>query len=225
MKRQVKTSNIMKKIISVFLILTSLFLLFSCSDEEDRAYDEVVVTEKAKSLIRRAEKLNYILWGEGIRYIEDDSNSAGVYYPADSLHLDELGFKDLAEIKDAAADIYSSKYYKQIENSVFSSKVGNYDIAGFVRYYDDIGILMVYSEYSPLLIDEVKYLYDTVRAVCSEGQRVKIEVTVEITKAAEKEGEEEKKQTRPITFYIVEEGGKWKIDSPTYASYRSDLEK
>lgn len=215
----------MKKFISLFLILTSLFLLFSCSDEENRAYDEIVVTEKAKSLIRKTEKLNFIFWGEGIRYIEDDSNSSGVYYPADSLHLDELGFDDLAEIKESAATVYSSKYYNQIENSVFSSKVGNLDMAGLVRYYDDLGILMVYSEYTPLLNDEVKYLYDTVRALGSEGQRVKIEVTVEITRAAEKEGEEPKKQIRPISFYIVEEGGKWKVDSPTYASYRSDLDK
>jgi len=213
----------MKKIISLILIISSLFVFAACDDGGDRTYNEQEVIAAAKNLIRQSEEYNDIFWGEGIRYVEDDNYSSGIYYPADPIHLNELGFKKVSDITDGMKKVYSEKYSKQITDSVFSSKVGNTNMAGFVRYYQDNDLFMVYSEYTPLLVDEVEYLYDTVKVLGSDGALVNIEITVKITKASNDEAEEAKIQERSIKISLIEEEGSWRIDSPTYARYREDL--
>ena len=73
----------MKRIISLILILTTLFAVTSCEEKGNRDYDEIEVVAAARNLIYKAAKLNDILWGEGFYYIEDSEYAIGSYAPAD----------------------------------------------------------------------------------------------------------------------------------------------
>ena len=204
----------MKKLIALLLIITSLFFIVSCGDE-NRKYNEEEVIEAAERLIPKSKKLNDIFWGYGIRYIEDDNYKNGVYYPADQLHLTELGYDSVDEIISAMTKVYSISYARSIASAVFSSTVGTTGSVGLVRYYQEKDILMVYGEYNQFLYDDVNYLTDSIKVLGSKGKRVQVEISVEITDSDTKEA-----QTREIKFYLVEEADGWRIDSPTYASYQ-----
>ena len=68
-----------------------------------------------------------------------------------------------------------------------------------------------------LLKDNVTYDYMTLKVVGSEGEYVKVSITVTV------ENSDKKVQTKDIEIKLLEENGKWKIDSPTYARYVEGL--
>ena len=192
----------MKKIISVILILVSLLLLASCSKKAN--YDEAEVKEAAVDLIKRAEVYNDIFWGNGIPY-EEGGYSKGIYYAADVTYLHKMGFLKLDDIYIKAANVYSADYLQSIYVGMNTS--------GNVRYYEETEYIMVNSKAEPLLKDEVKYLYDTIEVVDSDGDTVTIKITVKVTRGGDT-------QTRDKEIDLVKEGGRWLIDSPTYTTYR-----
>ena len=71
---------------------------------------------------------------------------------------------------------------------------------------------MVYSKYEPFLKDGVEYLYDTLKVLYSDSERIYVEIEALVTR-------EEKTQTRTIKIGLVEENGEYKIDTPTYLTY------
>lgn len=201
----------MKKIISVFLIALTLLLLPSCDKDID--YDEAEVKAAAVSLIKESEIYNDIFWGDGIRYLEDNNYRNGNYYAADIAALDELGFKKIEDIYSGAAKVFSSEYLEDILVGVFGIKNGEFFNNGLVRYYQETEYIMVYANYKPLLVDEVKYLYDTVEVLGADGDVVSVKITVKVTRG-------EDTQTRDKTIDLVKEGDRWLLDSPTYTSFR-----
>jgi hypothetical protein len=90
----------------------------------------------------------------------------------------------------------------------------------YARYYQKTNALdgsdeciMVYKLAEVYLTDETEYLYDTLRAVGSEGESVLIEVDVKVTNS---EGEE---QIQTLKFTLLEESNGWRINSPTYVKF------
>lgn len=205
----------MKKIISVILIAVSLLLLPSCSS--NISYDEAEVIAAAKDLIKKAEKYNDIFWGDGIPYLEDNNYRNGNYYAADIISLDDMGISRIDDLYLNAAKIYSEDYLEDILISVFGISGGEYYNNGLVRYYQETEYIMVNSAYSPLLVDEVEYLYDTIEVLGSDSDTVFIKIMIKVTRV---EGDEVLTQTREKEIDLVKEDGKWLIDSPTYANYR-----
>ena len=205
----------MKKIISVILIAVSLLLLPSCSS--NISYDEAEVIAAAKDLIKKAEKYNDIFWGDGIPYLEDNNYRNGNYYAADIISLDDMGISRIDDLYLNAAKIYSEDYLEDILISVFGISGGEYYNNGLVRYYQETEYIMVNSAYSPLLVDEVEYLYNTLEVVGSDSDTVFIKIMIKVTRV---EGEEVLTQTREKEIDLVKENGIWLLDSPTYANYR-----
>ena len=202
----------MKKVISFILIISSL-LLISCGAPKNRSYDEAEVISKSKILIMQSALLNEIFWGEGIPYDPDDNYKNGQYYPADLGFLIGFGADTIDEIMEMTRAVFSKSYSESIYGSVLSAKTGDFGMAGYTRYYQGEDFIMVYSKYKPLLVDEVEYLFDGLSVTGSKGEIVTVKIPIKVTRG-------EDSQTREIEIDLVEEEGGWRIDSPTYASYR-----
>ena len=203
----------MKKVVSLILAAVLILALASCGGEKNRTYDEAEVKTAAERLIKKTELLNKILWGEGIPYIDEAIYASGKYYAADPIYLYNHGFMILDDIIEECEQVFSTSYLVSIRTSVFSSSAGDYGMAGYTRYYQGSENIMVYTDYIPLLTDTVEYDYENINVKGSVGEKVSVEIPVKVTRG-------DLSQERIITISLVEEDDGWKIDSPTYASYR-----
>ena len=203
----------MKRTLSAILILTLIVSLLSCG-EKDRDYDEYDVKIAAETLIKKSRSLNEVYWGRGIGYYEDDNYADGYYLPADPVSLYELGFETLDQLKEKTGEVFSKKYCEAIFDSTF---VSDADAGTFVtkRYYQGIDCIMVYSKANVFLTDKVTYLYDTITVTGSSGETVFVKIKVKVERG-------ELSQERDIEIGLVEEEAGWRIDTPTYASYRQE---
>ncbi len=201
----------MKKILYLVIIIATLFTAVSCGGEKNRAYDEAVVKSSAVTLIEKAATINTIIWGRGVGYVEDPRYQSGVYFPADPASQREFGIETFSDIIAKCEEAFSTSYVKYIKESVLTSKI---EEGGrlYTRYYQGDEVLMVYSEYEPLLKDTVEYLYDTVEVLGSKGKIVTIKIQIKVTRG-------EASQNRWLEIDLVEEENGWRIDSPTYANY------
>ena len=98
----------MKKLLSLIVILSSLFTLASCGN---RKYDEAEVKAAAEELILSSEMLNEIFWGKGIAHYEDTNTSNGYYFEASYSALREYGFYTIAEMETLTRATFSSVYF------------------------------------------------------------------------------------------------------------------
>lgn len=206
----------------LLIIIVILTLNFTVSCTKNRKYDEAEVTLAAKELLKKSEKLNYIYYGYGIEYEMNESEANGAYYRADSLSLERLGIQTVADIENLTYETYTSA----LSQTVISTKLngGSLDeestVMNYARYYQKTNALdgsdeciMVYKLAEIYLTDETEYLYDTLRAVGSEGESVLIEVDVKVTNS------EGKEQIQTLKFTLLEENNGWRINSPTYVKF------
>ena len=203
----------MKKAVSLILAAALILILASCGGDNNRSYDEEEVKIAAERLIKKTELLNKILWGEGIPYVDEDTYASGQYYPADPMYLYERGFLTVDDIIEECEEVFSTDYLISIRTSIFSSSAGDYGMTGYTRYYQGSETIMVYKKYKPLLTDTVEYDYTGLAVAGSLGEKVNVEIPVKVTRG-------DLSQERVIKISLVEEEDGWRIDSPTYASYR-----
>lgn len=209
MKRQ-----FVKRIFSTLLILALLLTsLSSCN----RSYDEEEVIAAAKELLKSAEMLNCVYYGEGISYYDTDE-AVGIYKEAQSAHLDELGFHSIDELKELTEKTFSKEYSEIMYSSVLDTLRDGENIAGYKRYYDGTNengekIFMVNTAYKPLFKSNIVYNYDSIKV-----DRVKKEKIFLIVNAvvSDKEGHE---RSVDITITLIEEESGWRIDNPVWANY------
>ena len=96
-----------RKLISLTLAVLMLFSLLSLT-ACNRRYDEEEVLAAAKDLLKRAEMLNEVYYGSGIKYF-DSEDKVGLYYcKADKMHLGELGFSTIEELKKITEQTFSA---------------------------------------------------------------------------------------------------------------------
>ena len=120
------------KIIALLLIISVLPLtLASC----DRKYDEAEVTAAAKALILASAELNEIYYGGGIRYLENSPNNISLYCEADPSHLDELGFRTIAELKAKTREVFSEAHANTMFSGTFSGTFTQSGASNMSRYY------------------------------------------------------------------------------------------
>ena len=213
----------MKRIISLILILATLLTVSACG-ENNRDYDEAEVIAAAEKLIYKAVKLNDILWGEGFYFDEDSSYTNGDYSPA-------VPYADYTKLDDLISDcakVFSSSYMQIIENTVFSSHFGDTGVNSYARYYQESSTdpIMVKRDYDRLLKAKNEFLYSTLEVLRSEGDIVIVKIKVKIT--YEEKDELGKvintlTQEREREIELVEEADGWRIYSPCYSNYISNL--
>ena len=203
----------MKKILCCILLLSLTLSIISCG-KKNREYDEYEVKTAAEILIRKSKTLNDVYWGAGIGYYEDDNYSDGYYYPADPMSLGNLGFETIEELKEKTEKVFSKEYCLSIyESSIVSDS--DTDTSFRKRYYQGLECIMVYSKATAFLIDKVTYLYDTIEVTGSDEKTVFVNISVTV----ERDG---KTQERVIEVGLVEEADGWRIDTPTYVSYKTE---
>ena len=213
-----------KRFLSLVLVLASIFTLFACEKEKNREYDRDVVLSEAKKLIREADTLNFIYYGEGIKYSEKEEDSNGAYYKADFNHLCELGFKTIDELKEKTYATYTKAYSEIIISTKLASVVDTDGIQGYARYYQSYldkekknpDSIMVYSKAVALLTDEVEYLYDTLDVSEVRGEVIYITLNVNVKRG-------DKTQSRVMKISLIEEESGFRLDSPTYIVFDEEL--
>ncbi len=216
-----KIHNI-KKILALLIALSTLFAVFSMTSC-DRKYDEQEVKEAAEKLLKNAEILNIVYYGDGIRYIENaDETYVSVYREADESHLGLLGFSDIDGLKTLTTETFTQQYANALISNILgvmkysdiSSRYGRY----YQEYDDESGLptkIMVNSNVDDYKIMNcsLEYDYNSLQIIDSEGEKVNAAIEVTLT------NENGKTQYTTIDFVLVEEVGGWKIDGPVFANY------
>ena len=211
-------------ILLTLVVIIALFSLIGC--EKDREYDEAEVLSAAKTLIEKSKTVNEIFYGKGIAYIDDKSYANGNYYMADPLSTDSFGVNTVDDMKALVRECFSLDYSNLVINTTLSSVSDDSGIQGLARYYQKVNSLddtpeciMVLKDPDRIMLkDDVTYHYDTLSVIGSEGQHVKVSISVTVT------GDGDKTQNKVIEIKLIEEDGGWRIDSPTYARYTENYE-
>lgn len=209
-------------LILAVLMLLSVLTLTSCN----RKYDEEEVLEAARTLLKEAEVLNKIYYGSGIEYFDSEDEQIGYYRKANPMHLEELGFSTIDELKKKTEQTFSAKYSETVYSTILSSMNDGDGIVSLARYYqaydEETGQpthIMVYSKFSLMLKSDIVYDYSTLTVVGSKKE--KVEVTVEAT-LTNSEGQSQK---TTISIMLVEEENGWRINNPTYANYNAYMDR
>ena len=206
----------MKKIVSLILCTVILLSLVSCGEESIK-YDEAEVLVAARELIGKSGNLNTLFWGEGIEYVEDDLYKNGYYYPANPLSLYKYGIYTVEDMREMAREVFSVAYCESIFSSVLSATGDEDVIVGYTRYYQGSYSVMVYSLAKVLLTDEVEYLTDTLKVVGADEKMVYVTLKATVTR-------DDVSQTRELKVGFVYENETWKINTPTYMTFREDAD-
>ena len=209
MKRQ----NI-KRICSALLLAV---LLITTTASCNRSYDEEEVISAAGELLRSAEILNYVYYGEGIKYYDTDE-SIGVYKEAQSSHLDELGFHSIEELKTLTEKTFSKEYSAIMYSSVLDTMRDGENIVGYKRYYDNINesgknVFMVNTAYQPLFKSTIVYNYDSIEVDRVKKEKVFLKVSATVINS------EGQSREVDIAITLIEEEAGWRIDNPVWANY------
>jgi hypothetical protein len=205
-------------IILVLILIVSALNLSSCN--KNRKYDEVEVVAAAKELLKKAEALNFIYYGSGIRY-HDGNESNGNYHRANSDHLVELGFSSINELKALTEKTFSQAYSQRLYSTILSALRDDATLVSSARYYQEVNketgetYIMVNSNFEPMFKDTIVYDYESMKAEKSVREKVYIKVNATVTNM---DGES---QNITLTINLVEEEDGWKIDNPTYANYNA----
>ena len=127
-----KIVNVTLHILLIFAILITSIGLYSC----DRKYDEAEVKESLTELLSKIGVLNTVYYGNGIDHYSSNE-SEGIYHEANFLHLNQLGFTTVAELKMLTKQVFTEKF-SSIRPSpyltIMSASMGAPADASFVKY-------------------------------------------------------------------------------------------
>lgn len=208
----------MKRLITLFIVITLVFLLCFGLVSCDRKYNEEEVLSAARILIEKSMVLNEIYWGKGIPF---EPTVISLYSEANLFALYELGFYTLDELKIKTHEVFTNAYCENIFESSFESETELETHRFFHRYYQKYAdenktepvSIMVYSKFENLLPDKVEYLYDTLKVSHVERDTVYVSIMAIVTR------DEKSVQIKQNVIALKEEENGWRIDSPTYLKY------
>ena len=208
------------KIVALVLIMATLPLcLASC----DRSYDEAEVKAAATALIKASAQLNEIYYGKGIRYLEYSENNVSLYCEADPTHLEELGFRTVAELKAKTKEVFSTAHAESMFASTLKG-TGTSQMSRYYQQYDDNKAdrkplyIMVHKEYKPLMNGEMVYDFNTLKIIDSEGEYVNATIDATVVYG-------EKTQTHTLNLRLIEEESGWRLACTTFAKYYDGMDK
>lgn len=196
----------------ILLLLLSLMLLVgtatACSSEKPLEITEEEALRVLKDLVPRSYDLNVIFFGEGLpaEGVPETKPTTVVYLPVAA----ESPYAKIAEIKAAAANIYSSRYLNGVYVAAFEGVVAE-STDGLL----DTNVSPRYTEYGgKLYVDvsaEAKDIRGKLEVVSATvGRCTPQYVTTRVT-CLEEDGD-----TVEVTILLTLENGVWLLDSPTY---------
>ena len=214
-----------KKVILLTLVVIIALLSVTGCNKKDREYDETEVINAARGLIEKSAVVNELFYGKGLVILDDKNYANGNYYMADPLSVEMYGISTVEDMKELARECFTVSYSNNLIDTVFSSVSDDSGIQGLARYYQKMSSLddtpeciMVLNDPDRVFLkDTVTYDYTSVRVLGSEGEYVKVSVSVTVENA------DKKVQTKTVEIKLIEENGVWKIDTPTYARYTEDI--
>ncbi len=209
----------MKKVLIILITAICILSASSCGNEPpvvNREYDEKEVEAAARQLIMQSLSLNEIYWGDGIAHSEDRNTADGIYYMA--VILPDTGFSTLDELRALTEETFSKGFTEQIYSTPIF--IGSSDTT-MCRYYQKYSAadgttpeaIMVNTEWKPLIVDDVTYDFESVKAKGSVGEKVYVTISCTVTRAGYEP------QKRVLEVALIEEEGGWRLDSPTYLNY------
>ena len=212
----------MRRIISLFLFFTLLFSVLSLSScgVENREYDSAIVLSEAERLIKKTEKLNVILWGKGLNYIEDLNYSDGIYYMANPIDTRDYGIETIDDLLLLMHETFSQGYCSIVNETVFTGLKGDTGVNSYSRYYQKYSVLdsdepeciMVNSQYYFPFYSEIEYMYDTLYDIGAEGEVIYVGIKAKVSKDG-------KSQIKHLKIGLIEESDGFKVETHTFANY------
>lgn len=211
-----------RRIIALLIALATLFTLSlsltSC--KKNREYDETEVVEAAKELLPKAALLYSVYYGNGIRYIPSGFTD-GDYCQADDLHLYELGFTTVEELKAKSYEVFSLSYcenifatYLETAMSEDGTKVvhpARFTMNGTNEY---MLVNKNYERYAYVIYeDRMGYDLGSVKALGSTKDYVNMSVVATVS------NEEGATRSCELKFNLYEEQSGWRIAGPCFANY------
>ena len=210
----------MKRIFSALTVLLLIFTLAFSMTSCDRDYDEAEVVAAAKLLLKKAEPLNEIYYGKGLRCDELSVESVGSF----KLVLDEelvlYGIKTIDDLKRMTREVFTMSCSEMIFNTRLDPI---YDVNGNIIYQaryiehspgaDNEKFIYVDPNYTVSMTDTVEYYYDTVKVLDVEDLFLYMSVNAKIT------NENGESRERVIEFTMLEESSGWRLDTFTYAVF------
>lgn len=210
-------------LIAVSVLIVIGIVLAVCLAPRNRKYDEAEVKAAATALIKASVMLNDIYYGKGIRYLEYSENNVSPYCEADPTHLEELGFRTIAELKAKTKEVFSTAHAESMFASTFKG-MGTSQMSRYYQHYDDNKAdkkplyIMVYKEYEPLMNGEMVYDFNTLKVIDSKGEYVNATIDATVVYG-------EKTQTHTLNLILIEEESGWRLACTTFAKYYEGMDK
>lgn len=179
----------LKSLIAVILIAVISLSLVSC----EKKVDENEAKELVKNLVSESYDLNEILYGEGLSYLEYESQDK--YAPVEPNEK----YLTLFSLKEKMREVYSSSYATSLIDYLFTYHPPVYGEGIFPRYEERGGYIVVLKDYEPKDITE--YNYDTIEI--KRIKRKEIKATVMST------------ENEAVEIVLVKESDGWRLDSAT----------
>ena len=238
-KEKMPLSGIIKRILFIALVLAFVGIIVwvivagnnkgdGANEVSNREYDEAEVSLAAKALLEKSILINEIFWYDGIPTTD---NTEGItlksYKRADKDYLESKGITVFEDIKNLTRGVFSESKSEDVFR-LFLAGSNDSSFTG-VSYYipeylintetgerEEVGILVSEKRAEDKLVkigEKTEYDYSSIKVICSEGQRVKIEVICTVTTS------DGKTQTTKENMYLIEESDGWKLDSLSKIPY------
>ena len=195
--------------------------MFTSCKKDELIYDEAEVLAEANRLLKLAEVVNSIFYGNGIAYVPG-LNQNGIYCEADYNHLYSLDLRTLTDMKKLCVDTYSVSMSQMIFSA--TTDVTNDGSALLLaRYYapsEEPERLMVNTSYEQIFDDKMTYHYDTLKIVGTENGRIKLTVMASVMSTDESKTEA---QSVEIRVLLIKEENGYRIDNFVFANYNDTL--
>lgn len=208
-------------ILTLILVLTLTGTVLTSCKKDELVYDEAEVLTEANRLLKSAEVVNSIFYGNGIAYVPG-LNQNGIYCEADYNHLYSLDLRTLTDMKKLCVDTYSVSMSQMIFSATTDTAAdGTVFIP--VRYYspaEEPERLMVNTAYKQIFDDKMTYHYDTLKIVGTENGRVVLTVMTSVYSTDESKTDA---QSVEIKVLLIKEENGYRIDNFVFANYNDTL--
>ena len=203
--------RILSAILTVFLIITLVLPLSSCSG---KAPELEGIKERLVYLIEESKELNILFFGKGLPVYRQDSELSDrkmVYFNTDISGYDRVmensAFMSIDEIKAAAEKIYTEDYSSEIfESATDGIMIG--EASAYVRFYDNGEWLHQNRSMTEFKVDERIYDYSTMKIIDPSSADY-INVSVESYSLSDN-------IRRVVYLSFAYENNDWYLDSATY---------
>ena len=223
-----------KKLLSVFCLLSLVFSLVSCGDTPIEINEDEFLPIAAE-LFERAEKLNGFFFEKEGMPLRTAGFSSGNYKEVDLYELRKLGFESLDAVKEENRNVFSEREARFNEEYVFSPEnlsEGGFSETRYQRYFvyrnpgneddENNGKILAFTGNVDYLSDNIEIHTDTIRIVSAikSGKTGETVVTVTADQSVTN-GEKTQRQTA-LTFRFVSEGDEWKLDTSVSLVYNEN---